>query len=123
MPAVDTVSFLDFHIDPFNTAAFSPVIQIVKRVLEIKTRPDLVSRSLSPFDPSAEGQVGCVVNSLGFLQRSSHDAATAAGDRGSAAAGIRMLEDEHTSSRPSLLDCGGNTRSSTADDDYICFDP
>src|SRR4029078_3658667 len=92
MPAINAVSFLDFHVDPFHTAAFSPVIQIMERVLEIKTGPDLVSRSLSPFDPIVKGQIGGIVDALGFLQGSSDDAATASGDSGSAAAGIRMFE-------------------------------
>src|SRR6266545_2469738 len=101
MPAVHAVAFLELHIDPFRAATFRPMIEVVQGMFEIIARPYFVGGAATPFHPIFEGHVRGVLNALGFLQRSANDAATAAGDRGRAAALGRLLQDDCFAARTS----------------------
>ena len=78
MPAVYAIAFLEFHVYPLCATGFGPVIEIMESMFEIESRPHFIGRALAPFDPVFESEIRRVFDALGFLQRRSDNAATAA---------------------------------------------
>ena len=107
-PAQHRVALLRFQVGPAHAEGFGPVIEIVKGVVDVITRPDRIDGRTSPFDPVVEGEVGRVMDASGLLHGRADDQAAASGDDGRSARLGVFLERNGARSGLPRLDAGRN---------------
>src|SRR5262249_7329479 len=120
VPAWHAVAFLLIEAIPLYAAFNPPLVEVGIGVFDIKARPRLIRRALTPRNPVFEGQVRGVCDAILALQPRA-DATTATARNGSRAAQVRLLfEDNDLGSGLMRLQPRGDTDRSRPDNHDIC---